>query len=466
MLAPPCPAHPGHLMDAASIHPACQVSVGKDRIDLDYELSFGTVASLGQRQVMDRDGDGRLSREEQDAYLRDTPPAIAARVEVLLDDSPLPLSRGRERLALIDARVVPVPMRMGMRLSAALPPLAQGKHRFAVIDRSSWNNAAVADAPLHLRDPGMRLLGRSPEPTTSPDDPLRTAAIRDPLLFTVLVGDGTAPPETPATSPTAPAVPAVASDRSGALIQLVGRERIGPGILLAALVAAFALGAGHALEPGHGKTMVAAYLIGSRGTVIHAITLGLIVTLTHTAGVFVLGLVLLNAYQSFVPQSVVLWTGLASGLLVMLVGVWMILRSPAAAHRHHHHPHDHTHGHDHGHHHEGPPPPVGWGNLVSLGISGGLVPCPAALVVLLAALSLNRVALGLCLLLAFSAGLATVLIIIGILIVTAGRWLDRFEGIRHLGQALPRISGLVILILGAAIAAQALIAAGIVTVAM
>ena len=356
-------------------------------------------------------------------------------------------------------------MRLNLRLAAALPPLGAGTHDISLIDQNTWNNAAVAIAPILLKDPGVRLVRRSPDSVEADAPSAPPADAEAPVLLTIALDAGS--PEQPPPPPEAlqPAETATPDDKTAKLAGLISREHLAPGVILAALIAAFLLGAGHALEPGHGKTMVAAYLIGSRGTIWHAITLGIIVTLTHTAGVFILGLVLLNAYAAFAPESVVFWTGLASGLLVMLVGAWMILRDPFPKHAHHHDAHDHGHPHDpHGHAHHHPAPTVTWTNLVSLGISGGLVPCPAALVVLLAALSLNRVALGLVLLLAFSAGLAAVLIIIGVLIVTAGRWLHRFDRFQGFARLLPRLSGIVILLLGAAIAAHALVAAGILSI--
>jgi nickel/cobalt exporter len=247
-----------------------------------------------------------------------------------------------------------------------------------------------------------------------------------------------------------------------------------------ALAVSAALGGFHALEPGHGKTVVAAYLVGSRGTAWHAVLLGLIVTASHTAGVYLLGAVTLYASRYVVPERLYPWLGAASGLLVVAMGVTLFLRRYAQlaadrlhAHAHEHgqshpqHGHSHSHHHDHGHHHHHPEPggAVGLPGLVALGVSGGIVPCPAALVVLLSALSLNRVAFGLLLIVAFSVGLAAVLIAIGIVMVYAGRVMARFQGdgplIRHW---LPLASSLVITVLGAGITIQALMAAGIVQV--
>jgi hypothetical protein len=184
---------------------------------------------------------------------------------------------------------------------------------------------------------------------------------------------------------------------------LIAQRDLSPLVILAALAAALFWGAAHALSPGHGKTIVAAYLIGKRGTVRDAAALGGIVTVTHTIGVFALGLVTLGLSQWIVPDRLYPWLNLAAGVSVLLIGA-AVLRSRARewlherAHRHGHH-----HDHDHGHHH--PEPGDGFRGLLAVGVSGGLLPCPSALVVLLAAVSLHRLAFGLVLIVA-SAGLA------------------------------------------------------------
>lgn len=193
----------------------------------------------------------------------------------------------------------------------------------------------------------------------------------------------------------------------------------------AAVGVAFVLGAAHALTPGHGKTIVAAYLVGSRGTLKHAAFLGGVVTFTHTISVFLLGLATLFLFQYVVPEKVTRVLGAVSGLSIVAIGGWMLYqrsRRPEHSHRHHHHDdhdaHDHHHcGHDHAHTHTHIPDEVTWGSLVALGASGGLVPCESALVLLLSAIALRRVALGLLLLAAFSLGLAIVLMGIGVLVI-------------------------------------------------
>jgi len=250
--------------------------------------------------------------------------------------------------------------------------------------------------------------------------------------------------------------------------ELIAAQQLGLGVVLFALVVAASLGAFHALEPGHGKTVVAAYLVGSRGTAWHALVLGLIVTASHTAGVYLLGVVTLYASRYVVPEPLYPWFGVTSGLTIAVLGVALVLRRYAGAgqpHAHaHHHAHDHGHG-AHSHHDHRPSGTVSLRELVALGVTGGIVPCPAALVVLLSAVALGRIGFGLLLIVAFSIGLAAVLIGIGLLTVYARRFMSRFqrEG-RVITYWLPLTSAAVIAVSGVVIAAQALVTAGILRV--
>ena len=224
---------------------------------------------------------------------------------------------------------------------------------------------------------------------------------------------------------------------------LVGRSDLSLLVILASLAAALFWGAAHALSPGHGKTIITAYLVGQRGTPRHAALLGLIVTITHTTGVFSLGLVTLALSQFIVPDRLYPWLNLVSGLLVVCIGA-SVLRARWLHSRQHHH-HHHHHGE------EG----TGFRSLLAVGVSGGLLPCPSALVVLLAAISLHRVAFGLLLILAFSAGLALTITGIGLAAVLARTAFRRvsFEG--RLVRLLPAASALVILAAGLAMTLRA-----------
>ena len=248
----------------------------------------------------------------------------------------------------------------------------------------------------------------------------------------------------------------------GGFASLIARDRLTTGFVLLSLVVALFWGAVHALSPGHGKSIVAAYLVGSRGTARHAVLLGLTVTVTHTIGVFALGLVTLALSAFLVPEQLYPWLNLVSALLVVGVGLGVLrwrLRDWRHGRAHAHgrdHSHDH-HGRDHGEHgHAHPEPGMNIRQLLGVGISGGLVPCPTALVVLLAAVSLHRVGYGLVLILAFSVGLAAAMTAIGLLAVAAKRTYGRlsFEG--RLVRMLPAVSALVIIGLGLTMTARAL----------
>ena len=283
-----------------------------------------------------------------------------------------------------------------------------------------------------------------------------------------------------------------------ALSDMLRSEELSLGLIVGALALALFLGAAHGLEPGHGKTIVAAYLVGARGTVSNALFLGGVVALTHTSSVILLGLVALFASQYILPEQIFPWLGTASGLLIMGLGTWLLVnhlrgRGPGHSHAHgehhhghthekehlHEHSHSHAHGaylhehshekehheHPHGEHHHGHsheiPDKVTLGSLLTLGISGGIVPCTGALVILLLAVALHRVAFGLLLLVAFSVGLASILIAIGVLIVKARPLVERFSGDGRWIQRLPIASAVVIIVVGCAITFKTLMHSGI-----
>jgi ABC-type nickel/cobalt efflux system permease component RcnA len=269
-------------------------------------------------------------------------------------------------------------------------------------------------------------------------------------------------------------------------------------LAMAALIAAV-LGGFHALEPGHGKTLVAAYLVGSHGKARHAVLLGAVVTASHTISVYALGIITLYASQWILPERLYPWLSIGSGLMVAGLGFTLFIRRYLATesytgdghvhdhghnHRHnwwgahveeidthshadliqHEHDHDHDEIRDHFHRGEYQVPSareLSLGGLFALGITGGIVPCPAALVVLLGALAYHRVAFGLFLIVAFSAGLAAVLIGLGLAMVYAGRFMSRFGAQGPLTQRwLPLASSAVITIIGLTLTLQSLVTVG------
>lgn len=231
-----------------------------------------------------------------------------------------------------------------------------------------------------------------------------------------------------------------------------------PAALMAALALAVAWGAAHALTPGHGKALVGAYLVGSRGTWRQAVWLGLTVTATHTLGVFVLGLVAVLAVGRVEQERLFPWLTLASGLGMLGVGGALVLRGlphdgDEAGHAHSHGGHSHSHG-------GSVPGELGWRSLFALGVSGGLAPCPSALALMLGAIALGRVELGLALVAAFGLGLAGVLTAVGLLCLKGARVL---EGAGALGRAvrwLPLVGAGLVAAIGALVVCEALAGLG------
>jgi len=251
--------------------------------------------------------------------------------------------------------------------------------------------------------------------------------IRKPVIEPMTAPAMPAAPTAPAAGPPAPVNPSTVK-RNDAISRILRMKEI-PWPLMATLIAlAFWFGALHALEPGHGKTMVAAYLVGSRGTPKHAILLGAVVTFTHTISVFILGLGTMFLSRYFMPDRISKVLGIVSGLSIVGIGTMLLWRRAGSVrgHTHHHpHPHNHPHTHPHTHTHDGhththvPEGEISMGSLLALGASGGLVPCPSALVLLLSAISMGRPGLGMILLVAFSLGLAIVLMATGMAVLYA-----------------------------------------------
>lgn len=264
--------------------------------------------------------------------------------------------------------------------------------------------------------------------------------------------------------------------------ELVSARNLSFGFLLTAALIAAGLGVFHALEPGHGKTIVAAYLVGSRGTARHAVFLGLIVTGAHTAGVYLLGAVTLYASKYIVPEQLYPWLGMISGITIAVLACYLMLRAWTGEDGDHSHAVGTAHGYwfaslgreriteecdsrNSGNGGTGTgraAKPVSLTQLLTLGITGGIVPCPAALVVLLGAFSLHRVGFGLFLIVCFSLGLAAVLISIGLLMVYARQFLARWKSDGTvIKRWLPFASATFMMILGLGIAEQAFLTTGV-----
>jgi nickel/cobalt transporter (NicO) family protein len=301
-------------------------------------------------------------------------------------------------------------------------------------------------------DRGAEIL-RSAAPSTSPSHLLR-AYPRDLLGTPLDLRTARAGVRPGAATGAGPTLTGAAPPRAGGRFESLVSHELSLGFVLVSLALALFWGAAHALGPGHGKAIVAGYLVGTRGRPRDAVALGGIVTVTHTAGVFALGLVTLALSEVIVPEQLYPWLNLVSALLVLGVGVAILrsrLVSRHGAHHHHHdqgHHHEHDYDHDHDHDQRR--------GLLGIGISAGIVPCPTALVVLLAAISLHRIAYGLVLIVAFSVGLAATITAIGLVAVTAKRAFGRLSLDGGLFRALPAASAVVVIALGLVMTARAL----------
>jgi ABC-type nickel/cobalt efflux system permease component RcnA len=334
-------------------------------------------------------------------------------------------------------------------------------------DRAGWKEIVIASSdatPIiqasHSGTDRSKSLTEYPtDPTLTPPQDLRATVewhVEAPVIVTKIVprivpiAQPAAPATQYSTPPTPKPVPGEVT-RGDYLSRMLSQKDIPFNIMLIGLAVAFAFGALHAKSPGHGKTMVAAYLVGSRGTMKQAAFLGGMVTLTHTISVFLLGLVTLVFAKYLAPEKLVTWLGVASGISIVLIGASLFykrLHTLRHAHAHHHH-HHHHHDHDHDHSHV-PEGEVSLKSLIALGASGGMVPCPSALVLLLISISLGHVGLGLLLLVSFSLGLAGVLMAIGMIVIYAKQWLpDPVKTSQHpLFRLIPVLSAMVIVCVG------------------
>jgi nickel/cobalt transporter (NicO) family protein len=378
---------------------------------------------------------------------RGYPARLARELELRVD--------GR-RIALrpLERRVVASPGAGGLetlRLDVVYEAAASGEE-LSFRDRSFPGRIGWREVTLGARD-GARLL-RSNVPAVSESDVLRSypeEELRSPLEISSAsaafsAGDARGTPPSIAVLP-------VVEHEAGGFEALIRQGDVSFGVLALSLLIAAFWGAAHALTPGHGKALVAAYLVGTRGTPRHAFMLGGTVTVAHTAGVFALGVVTIALSQFLLPEQLYPWLTLVSGLLVVGVGA-AVLRQRLRARDHQHHHHDHSHDHSHDHHHDDHA--LTSRGILGVGVAAGLLPCPSALVVLLSAIALHRVGLGLALIVAFSVGLAATITGIGLVAVYARRAFSRISLEGPLVRALPAVSAALIVAVGVVITARAL----------
>ncbi len=485
-----------HPLGNFSINYYARLEVAGDRARVRYIVDMAEIPTLQESEKADADRDGSTSSAELNAYLETVSARYQNGLQLTIESVRVPLEFNSKKITRLAGAGGLSTLRIECDLEGVFPSDTQGPRRLRLEDsndrdRLGWREMVVVPlAGVNIFDSTAYGNGLTDELKAYPED--RLAAPLDETAAELSFTRGHAPWGSNALRMRDGRTIALSRDR---FVELIAVPRLTAGVALVGLLLAAGLGALHAFSPGHGKTVVGAYLIGSRGTARHAAFLGLTVTVTHTAGVYALGLVTLFASQYILPEKLFPVLSLVSGAIVLVMGLGLFVRRLRAtlsgsAHEHEH-GHNHTHPHldDHAHEHEGEdtrqldggamvhshggsqhshlPPgaggnPVTWRSLLALGISGGLLPCPSALVVLLSAIALHRVGYGLLLIVAFSLGLASALTAIGLVFVYAGRWVKRPTGrARWLVPVLPIVSALVIAGVGAVICYEALVQSGI-----
>ena len=505
--APQASAHP---LGNFTTNTAVAVQLGGDAVTITYAVDTAEIPTLRAKGEIDGDGDGAFSRGELSAYGDTMCASVAKRLTVAVDGAAVALDATLADAALAEGAAGLQTLRVGCELTGAAD-LSSGGHDVTIDngwvgDRIGWHEiTAVGDgitldtsAPAESPSDGLRAY---PEDQLSSPPDVRTATIAttpggpaaDIAGAAGAAGtdgsdgsDGADDEGRRVSVGQISAIPAV-DGASASFTDLVSKEQLTFGVALLGLFLAILLGSLHALAPGHGKTVMAAYLLGGEGSGRQALALCATVTITHTAGVLVLGTVL-TVTTVVAPERLYPVLGAISGLLVASIGVSMLRRARknrttgvfgAAGHHHPHVGHQHgAHDHDHemvpakalvaaggvadtnhshdahshdahahdahshdapDHHHHGggghvhphPGEPVSWRSLVGMGFAGGMVPSPSALLVLLGAIALGRTWFGVVLVIAYGLGMAVSLVAAGLLLLRLRNRLDRYLATRR-----------------------------------
>ncbi len=475
-----------HPLGNLTINHFTRIESGQERVNIRYVIDFAEIPAFQELQAADTDSSGSLSEKESQAWLDRLAAELPALLKLTADGQPVTLLVTSKNLTLAPGAAGLQTIRIECNLEGSLP-VSSVIHRFHFEDtshaqRQGWHEMIVTPAAgISVFDSTAFGSGITDELKAYPEDMLMAPLNERTAEWSATTGAIPAGAKLLMTRTGKPVVKA--RDR---LAELISAQSLAPGVAILALLLAFVLGGAHALTPGHGKAVVGAYLVGSRGTAKHAAFLGLTVTITHTATVYGVLLVTLFASHYLAPEKIFPILGFVSGLIVLVMGLSMFARRlnatlgasgdqhshhPDHAHPDHAHPHEHspdeslTHSHDGQPHTHLPPEQITWRSLLALGASGGMLPCPSAMVVALSAIGLNRVAFGFLLILAFSLGLAGVLTAIGLAFVYAGKFInqrmDNHSGLRIVIRVLPVLSALFISILGGILCYEALQQAGV-----
>jgi nickel/cobalt transporter (NicO) family protein len=474
----PAAAHP---LGNFTVNHLSRITAERGAVHVRYVLDLAEIPAF----VLERslDAHGTPSQTVLDRWAADHAKAVAPQLALSIDGRPAALTP-------IASSVRPRPGAGGLPTlyvtATYAAPLAPGAHRIAYRDetepgRLGWKDvvAGTAHEPTGELTSYPNALAGSPRARTALAATIDPAGsiVADAAVTAALAGD--APPSAPLA-------------RSNALSDALAKGASDPLVVFGALLLAVALGALHALEPGHGKTLLAVSLVGARATPRQALILAGALTVAHTAGVLALGVVLLLAAAWIVPEQIYPWITLGSGIFVTVLGARAVARevrsrlpfahAHAHAHpqaqphahdhvhapgEHHHHVHDEAHEHahlddvEHAQAHAIPgTAPLTFRTAVLAAASGNVAPCPAALVVLLAAMGLHRVGYGIVLIVAFSIGLAAVLTVLGIAVVRSAAWLVARPRFDKAARFAPLVTSVVIATVGAVMIGQGFAAQG------
>ncbi len=491
-----------HPLSNFSVNSFTRIEVEKNQVRLKCVLDMAEIPTFQESQKIDADKNGTLDEIELRSYLESLTPQFIANLNLLVDNQRVQIKTLSSDISLPPGEGNLPTLRMEWSLTSenfSIENAAANRFKFEnnnYKERVGWHEIVInRGVGVNIFDSTAFGSPLTDELKIYPEDMLTAPLAEKSAEFSATTANTIPEGAKPLQNRNGSASTPVQKDKFSELINV---PEITPAIALFGLLLAFGFGAMHAMSPGHGKTVVGAYLVGSRGTVKHALFLGLTVTITHTLGVFALGLVMLFASNYILPEKIMPFLGFVSGLLVFFIGIslfkdrlfaalgWQSHHSAGHTHDHGEHSHDHeshSHdGHEHSHEHHShnehhshddehhaygagvththggsthshlPPENITWGSLLALGISGGLLPCPSALVLMLSAINLQRIGYGLVLTIAFSFGLAATLTAVGLIFLYGGRLIDgsKLAGSRIV-KMLPVASAFIIACVGAVI---------------
>ena len=387
------------------------ITVGSNGVDVDYVVDMAEIPAFQERERIDADGDGQIGAVESSAHVARACAAASDGLSVSVEGVEIQLRPAERGTLVLPPGTGGLPT---LRLECRLHGDATVRAGVSVTYRdgnysgsTGWHEVTATGAGIALSSSDVPTSSTSGRLTSYPADLLTSPLDR--RTASIVAGratKGAAPAIADLT--TAPIARGFGDRLTTAFTGLVTSGGSSPLLWLLALATAFAIGGLHALGPGHGKTLMAAYLVGTDARPRQIVAVGAAVSAMHTASVIVLGLVVLAAGQAFTPEVAYRWTTVASGALVAVLGAYLLTTRARAVARVRTH---HDHGDGHGHAHE---PPRGRFGLATLAVSGGILPSPSALIALLAAVAIGRLVFGLALVVAFGLGLACVLMGVGL----------------------------------------------------